>query len=233
MSTVILACRTIADELNRAIKVTRVDYPVFWVESGLHNYPDNLRRRIQDEIDRIGNVSCIILVFGYCGNSLLGLKSNEARLVFPRVDDCISLLLGSFQTRQTLSREMTSYFLTRGWIDYESSLWKEYDHCVKRYGPEKTWKIMKIMLNHYKRLVLIDTGAYDLDGYLEKTGAFAQTFGLKHQVVPGSLRLLEKLLRGPWDEEFVIIEPGEEIGLEHLLLEGGDEEESQVLFRFR
>lgn len=231
MSTVILACQTIADELKKAIAVTKVDYPVVWVESGLHNYPDHLRKRIQEEINRIGNVSCIILAFGSCGNSLLGIKSNEARLVFPRVDDCITLLLGFPQRRKKLSKEMASYYLTKGWLDYERSILNEYEHCLQRYGWEKANKIMKVLLNHYKRLILIDTGAYNLDDqYLETTRRFAQNFNLIHQVVPGSLRLLEKLLQGPWDEEFIVLEPGQEISLDHFLLEGGDWEINQVPF---
>jgi hypothetical protein len=222
MSTIILACQTIKDEMEQAVKVTGISYPVILIESGLHNYPDKLRVRIQEEINRISNVSTIILGFGFCGTSLLGIKSEVARLIIPRVEDCVPLLLGSVEKRKELSREVGTYYLTKGWIEYESSLWKEYHHCLKKYGPEKTARIMKIMLNHYKRLVIINTGAYDLSKYKKETEEFSEAFGLQHLVVEGSLRYFQKLLIGPWDEEFLILQPGEEVNLDHLIAEGGE-----------
>lgn len=77
MSKIILACQTIADELKLAINLTGVDYPVLWVESGLHNYPERLRKRIQQELDRISNVSTILVAFGFCGTALLGVKAKN------------------------------------------------------------------------------------------------------------------------------------------------------------
>jgi hypothetical protein len=75
MNALIIACQMIADELNLAISRTGVDYPVIWMESRLHEHPDRLRARLQDEIDRISNVRHIVLAFGYCGNAMLGLKA--------------------------------------------------------------------------------------------------------------------------------------------------------------
>ncbi|MCR4419261.1 MAG: DUF1638 domain-containing protein [Clostridia bacterium] len=220
MKAVVLACRTIAEELSAAVASTGVDYPIFWVESGLHNYPDRLRRRIQEELNRLANVDTVLLAFGSCGNALLGVSSPTARLVFPRVEDCISLLLGSEDVRRKLSREVGTYYLTKGWMDYETSLWSEYHHCLRKYGPEKTARIMRLMLKHYRRLVLIDTGTYDLAKYRGQTEELAAALGLEHRVVPGSSRLFEKLLLGPWDEEFVLVEPGEAVGLAHLMGDG-------------
>lgn len=214
MSSVVVACQTVSDEVNKALAETGVAHPVIWIESGLHNYPETLQRRLQEQIDRISNVENIILVYGYCGNSLLGLSSRNARLVVPRVDDCISLLLGSCQRRKLLMQEIGTYFLTRGWMVNENNIVKEYERCVERYGKEKAERIFKIMLGHYKRLVLIDTGAYPLDDCLEKSRSFAARLGLKYQIVPGSLGLLKRLLTGPWDDDFVVLPPGKVLSLD-------------------
>ncbi len=208
MGTAILACQTLRDELKLAIKETGVDFPVIYVESGLHNTPELLHKRIQEEINRIDNIDVILLLFGYCGNSLLGIKSDKAKLVLPKVDDCIPLLLGSCEARKNVSKEMGTYFVTKGWLDYENNLLWEYDRCVKRYGQARASKIMKIMLGHYKRFMLIDTGAYPIAGILPQTQDFADRLNLRHEVTQGSLRLFHKLLQGPWDEEFLVLEPG-------------------------
>ncbi len=209
MRTAILACHTLQNELKMAIKEAGVDFPVYYIESGLHNTPELLHQRIQGEINRIDNVDVIILVFGYCGNSLLGIKSDTATLIIPRVDDCIPLLLGSCEARKAISKEMGTYFLTKGWIDNENNMLQEYERCVQRYGQARALKVMKVMLAHYKRFMLIDTGAYPVESVVPVTQDFADKLGLRHEVAPGSLRLLHKLLQGPWDEEFFVLKPGQ------------------------
>ncbi|XEQ93809.1 hypothetical protein SCACP_27060 [Sporomusa carbonis] len=211
LRTVILACQTLQDELRLAIKETGIDYPVYYIESGLHNDPESLRKRIQEELDRIENVDVVLLVFGYCGNSMLGVKSRQAKLVIPKIDDCIPLLLGSAEARKKISKEMGTYFLTKGWLDYENNLLREYERCIARYGQQRALKVMKIMLGNYKRFMVIDTGAYPVDTVLPRTQDFAEKLNLRHEVATGSLRLLHKLLQGPWDDEFFVLEPGQEI----------------------
>ncbi len=134
MSTIIIACNTIADELNLAIQATGVTHPVLWIDSKLHTRPEKLKEQIQGAISRISNVSTIILAFGYCGNALVGIKSETARLIFPKAEDCISLLLGSTERRRALSKETCSYYLTRGWMESENNLADEYAYCVRKFG---------------------------------------------------------------------------------------------------
>lgn len=222
MRTAILACQTLKAELALAIQETKVDFPIIYLESGLHSTPELLHKRIQEEINRIDNVDTILLLFGYCGNSLLGIKSDKVKLVLPKVDDCIPLLLGSCEIRKNISKEMGTYFLTKGWLDYENNLIKEYERCIERYGQARTSKIMKIMLGHYKRFMLIDTGAYLLESVLAQTQDIARKLNLCHDVTPGSLRLFYKLLRGEWDDEFLVLEPGTAVTLSDIC--GGNED---------
>ena len=232
MSTVILACQTIKDEVRLAIQETGVDYPVLYIESGLHNCPDLLMQKIQESISRLGNVKTILLAFGFCGNSLIGITSPDATLVIPRADDCISLLLGSYELRMSLSREMGTYFLTKGWLDNEQNLLTEYKRCVERYGITKASKVFKMMLNHYKRLMIIDTQAYELEEIITQTENFAQTMGIEHEKVNGSMRFLNKLLLGPWDEEFIIVKTGDTVALEHMGINGLDVKSDNQIFGF-
>jgi hypothetical protein len=213
MGTVVLACQTLKDELCMAMRETEINYPVFYIEPALHNTPNALQRRIQEELNRMGNASKILLVFGFCGNSLLGIKSSIATLVIPKVDNCISLLLGSGATKKKISKEMETYFLAKGWLGCENNLIKEFEYCVNRYGQAGALRIMKIMVRNCKRLLLIDTGTYPVDSIIAQTREFAAELGMCHEVVSGSPRLLHKLLLGPWDEEFIILEPGQELML--------------------
>ena len=51
MKTVILACNTIRDELEKSALAADCRHPFIWIESGLHLVPDSLRKRVQEELD--------------------------------------------------------------------------------------------------------------------------------------------------------------------------------------
>lgn len=216
MNTLVVACHTIADELNMAMSECNCSYPILWIESGLHLYPNSLKNRIQEELNHISNVEQVILAFGYCGNSIIGLTAPSYRLIIPRVDDCITLILGSSERRNEVSKEMGTYFVTKGWIDNEKSIWEEYQASVKRYGKSRADRIYKTLLQHYRRLGVIRTGAYKLEDYLEKTKMMAKELNLQHEIIPGTLSYLKKLLKGPWDDDFIVVEPGETIDMNHI-----------------
>src|SRR5665648_113029 len=107
LKTIAIACQTIEDEINTINNTLPEPMPIVWVESGLHNVPAQLTKRIQEEIDKISGVENILLLFGYCGNSIDGLVASQAQLVVPKVEDCISLLLGGDMIRQALSLSLS------------------------------------------------------------------------------------------------------------------------------
>jgi hypothetical protein len=217
MGTIIIACHTIADEVNLAISTTGVSHPVCWTDSKLHAKPENLREHVQSVLNRISNVETVLLAFGYCGAGLVGVKSDGARLVLPKVEDCISLVLGSEERRRQHSVATASYYLTRGWIESEKNIADEWAYAIRRFGMERGRKLMRSMLKHYRQLTLIDTGAYDITSYQARTKILAEDLNLINRTVDGSQRLLEKLLVGPWDDEFLVIEPGREVTRDEFL----------------
>ena len=215
MKNIVVACNTLRDEVRFVVKDLHVDDPILWVDSGLHNFPEKLNKAIQDQINRIENVENIILLFGSCGNSLAGLSSPSARIIFPRVDDCISLFLGGNERRRMLEKQAPSYYLTRGYLRNEHNIWNEYTYCLNKYGEKKAGIIFKKMLGNYKRLRIIDTGVYDVEEVLAETNNIARQFELIHEVIEGSLKFLYKALKCRWDQDFVIVEPGQPVTFYH------------------
>jgi len=213
MRNVIIACETVKDELELAMKQTSCNYPVVWINSEFHIDPNLLRTKLQEEIDNVKDADNILLVYGCCGNAVIGLKASTADLVFPRTDDCISMVL--CQPNQKFERKKATYFLTKGWIESPKSLIKEYQNAIKRYGEKKTKRIFQVMLKHYNYLMLIDTGAYNIDEYYDKASHIAQITDLNLFVEKGGIWLIKKLLTGPYDNDFCYIKKGDTVKISH------------------
>lgn len=208
MKTIVIACQTIEDEIDAINRTLPVPFPIVWVESGLHNFPDKLKVRIQQEIDKISDAENILLLFGYCGNSIEGLVASQARLVVPKVEDCISLLLGGNQIRQALSRQTPAFYLTSGWLRYEKNIYWEYEKCLEKYGEARSLRIFKAMFAHYSNLNFIDTGSYNLESVMSSTAKFATKLNLKQGIVQGTLKLINKAFLEEWDDDFLIVPSG-------------------------
>lgn len=207
----IIACATVVEEifplLPDGIACEILDF-------GLHLTPDKLRHRLQAAIDAASmDTDTIILGYGLCSMAVVGLKANGCTLVVPRVDDCIALFLGSHAAHQEqLKQEPGTYYLTKGWIEAGDTPFAEYERLVERYGSAQASRMIGLMLKNYTRLAFIDTGHYEQARYREYARRMAEKFGLRYEEIPGSTALIQKMLYGPWDEDFVIAHPGETIG---------------------
>jgi hypothetical protein len=202
----LIACSTIRDE----VEALRGDIPVEYLEGFLHDTPDVLRTRISECIDAAPAGSTVLLAYGRCSNGTAGLAAGDHRLILPVCDDCISMLLGS---RRAYMREFAehpgTYYYTRGWIEELEDPYREYLKMIPRVGEEKARMVAHMMLESYTRVAVIDTGTYDLEKAHEYVDTVSKFYGLPVAQMEGSLRLLEKLIRGPHDEEFIIVEPGQ------------------------
>ena len=70
------------------------------------------------------------------------------------------------------------------------------------------------MFGNYTRIALIDTGNYRLEDYRDFARAMADFLSLRFDEIAGSNRMLLAMLDGDWEDEFLIVEPGDEIALE-------------------
>ena len=218
-----MACATVIEEMLPLLPAG-MEHRIF--DFGLHVNPGKLRAVLQEAVDSAsGNYDTVILGYGMCSQAIIGLKANGCRLVAPRVDDCIAMFLGSTRAYTAQCRAVPgTYYLTKGWIEVGDTPFSDHDRAVQRYGKEKAEHIYKIMMGNYKRLALINTGQYELEQYREYTRRTAEKFGLRFEEIEGSDELLRKTVLGPWDEDFVVIGPGESFTLDHFMpMDKGEE----------
>ena len=206
----VIACATVIEEML-AFLPADVTHEV--LDFGLHLRPEKLREALQTKIDEASQGADVLLLgYGLCSMAVVGLQARTAYLVIPRVDDCIAIFLGSCAAYKVQARqEPGTYYLTKGWIEVGDTPFDEHLQLVEKYGEARALRMTKLMLKNYKRLAFINTGQYEIERYREYAQKTADSFALRFEEIEGSSALVQKMVNGPWDDEFVVIQPGETI----------------------
>ena len=100
--TFVIACATVIEEM---LPLMPPDVEHQTLEFGLHINPQSLKQALQTAIDAAGQVAdTVLLGYGLCSQTIVGLRANGCTLVVPRVDDCIAIFLGSREAYMTQGR---------------------------------------------------------------------------------------------------------------------------------
>lgn len=207
---IVIACATVIEEMSPFLPA---DVPSETLDFGLHLNPRELRKSLQNRID-LASLQADVLLLGYglCSMAVVGIYATTAHLVIPRVDDCISIFLGSCKAyKDQTKKEPGTYYLTKGWMEVGDSPFEEYKRLVDRFGEARAERMTRLMLRNYTRLGFINTGQYQIERYRDLARQTAEKFSLRFEEIDGSPALVKKLVFGPWDEEFLVVEPGQTI----------------------
>ncbi len=213
----IIACAAVLEEM---MPILPPDISYEMLDFGLHFRPENLKNTLQEAIDRSAkDADILILGYGLCSNGAVGLKAPEtATIVIPKVHDCIAIFLGSHDAyMQRLKEEKGTFFLAKGFIEVGDTPLEEYRRTVERHGKEIADRVMKTMFAHYKRILFVNTGHNEIGKYRDHAQRVAKQLNLRYEEMKGSRVLINKMIHGPWDEEFIVAKPGETITLEQFL----------------
>jgi hypothetical protein len=235
MQLKMISCEVFTREANYCASMSPHVIDIEYTEKNAHNHSPTLRQLIQDKIAATESAEieydAILLGFGLCGNSIVGLKSTSLRLVVPRAHDCCALCLGSrLKYREEFQDNPSTPFSSAGYLErggsylHESTLDETlggatggmgtYEQYVEQYGEENARYIMDSLHVETKdnRLVYIDVPEFSHLGYADRCRERAEADGLEFALLPGDLRLFRMLTSGEWnDDEFLVLEPGEAI----------------------
>jgi hypothetical protein len=206
----VIACETVIEEM---LPLLPSDVPYEVLDFGLHIHPAELKKVLQEKIDVASQTADVLLLgYGLCSMAVVGLKATTATLIIPRTDDCIAIFLGSYNAYKVQTKkEPGTYYLTKGWIEAGDTPFEEHKSLIEKYGEAKAERMTHLLLKNYKRLAFIDTGVYEIEHYREYTRKTAEKFQLRFEEIEGSPDLVKKMVFGPWDEEFVVVSPGETV----------------------
>jgi len=226
LPVVIVACKVLQDVLERLLPA-ELTQNVSFMDYGLHRVPAKMTGSLQEVIADIEEPSLVVLGYGLCGNGLRGIKAGPHTLLVPRTDDCIALLLGSYQAYvREFQTVPGTYYLTKGWLESGSNPLQEYEEYRPKYGDKEAMWIMDQQYQNYERLVLVARTQEDLDTYrpqAQEIAQFCARWGMRYEEILGSDQYVERLIEASaalgnghsspdWlDSDFVIIPPGGEI----------------------
>ncbi len=221
---VIIACRVFQELIQTSLPPDLAGCQTHYLDFGLHRTPARLGEALQASLNALPDPSLVVLGYGLCGNGLLGLQAGRHRLLVPRADDCVAVLLGSRQEYlDRFQAEPGTYYLTRGWLEAGHDPLGEFEAYCERFDGETAAWLLDQQYLHYRRLALVTHSQADLEACrprARQVAAFCQRWGMAFEEVAGSERLLNKLLwiaagHEPVDDEFVVVEPGGSLSFDH------------------
>lgn len=204
------------------------------VKLGLHSTPVVLREHLQARIDESAHgtqpYDAVVMAYGLCGKATHGLVARGVPLVVPRAHDCITLFLGSRARYQDqFENQPGTYWyaldylqrnddpntvLSLGAADAANGLNGTYAEYVARYGQDNAEYLMSVMgawQQHYQRAVYIDMQIGSGDAVEQQARDDAQRRGWVFERMQGDAGLIQKLVSGQWDQDFLVLQPGERL----------------------
>lgn len=226
-----IACEVLARPLYWCAAQSPHIVDILLVQRGLHNHPNNLRDRLQAEIDAAEGegYDAVALAYGLCGQATAGLVARQTPLVLPRAHDCITLFLGS---RTRYQEQFTAcpgtYWYTLDYIErndepgsslalgsaFEEDLQAVYGEYVEKYGQENADYLMEVMgawRSHYSRAAYIDMQIGDGQAVENQTQLEAARRGWTFEKLAGDMVLVRRLLDGDWQTDFLVVQPGQQV----------------------
>ncbi|OGV69929.1 MAG: hypothetical protein A3K19_02080 [Lentisphaerae bacterium RIFOXYB12_FULL_65_16] len=209
-----------------------------FLRKGLHDLKTaDMLAKIQEAVDAVdpeAGYDAILLGYARCNNGIVGLTARSIPLVVPRAHDCITFFFGSRPAyREYFDAHPGTYYMTTGWkernrsgTDYDRpaygqqgvmgalGLAESYEDMVEKYGKENADFVVETMggwLKNYSKFLYLKMGVCDETEFIEATHAEARERNWDFEVRDGDWTLMDKLFHARWDDDFIIVQPGQRI----------------------
>ena len=177
-----------------------------------------------------------MLGYGLCGGSTAGIVARDRPVVLPRAHDCITLFLGA---RERYAQETTDGPATYWYVadqlerndgyrasvgglaigsDTDAEMEATRAEYVAKYGEDNADYLMEVLGGwrvHYGRAAFVSMGVADEAASEAAARDEAERRGWAFERIEGSLVLLRRLIDGDWDEDMLVLQPGERLAMSY------------------
>jgi len=226
----LIACEVLFRELAFCAARSPNVVDIEFLPKGLHDIGERkMVARLQEAIDQVDGerYQAILLGYALCNNGVRGLCA-RLPLVLPRAHDCITLLLGSrCAYQQYFDANPGTFFRSPGWIERDTNpndnqdsitsqlgMNRTYQEYVAKFGEDNARYLMDMLgdwFKNYRKLAYIHSPIGDFPACRQQAHDEASQRGWEYEELPGNLALLQRLLDGQWDDDFLVVAPGQSI----------------------
>ena len=220
----LLACEVFSSEIALHAREDTHIVETRWLEVGLHDQPDNLRRALQREVEALDardDIQAIVLAYGLCGLGTAGLTASRHPLVIARAHDCITVFLGSKEAYADCQRRCPGcHYYTPGWNRERRVPGPDRTEMLRarfseKFDPEDVEFLLETereQWNHGGPAIYMHLGTPEAAAEEAYARRCADWLGWEFESIAGDPQLLRDLLHGPWDEaRFLVVPPGQAI----------------------
>jgi N-methylhydantoinase A/oxoprolinase/acetone carboxylase beta subunit len=225
--TFVIACAVLARDIQRVAEQMSMSVGTKFLEAGLHDRPNLLRKKLQaaiDEVSASNRWERIVIGYGVCGRGTVGIQAREIPLTIPKVHDCIALFLGGDAAYQREFKKYPgTYYLSAGWYDKKTEPISQqqkiaafgekklhYGELVKKYGEDaakETFLFLNTWKKNYQRAAFIETEAKDSPACESFAREMALQYGWKYEKLKGNSVLLKNLLTADTTTNEILLVP--------------------------
>jgi len=232
-----ITCEVLARTVYQQAALAPHVVDVELLEQALHDdRPASRLSRLQDQIDSTdaSKYQAIVLVYGLCNLALEGLQARDLPVAVPRAHDCITLYLGS---RQRYDAEFSgtpgTFYYSDDYMERQAQVGtngrrltmgvltstdQDYDYLVAKFGEDNAQYLMEVLgqwHSHYARAAYVETGLGKSGSFKEQAAEDARQYSWRFEELKGDPELVRKLLAAEWDDDFLVLQPGQRIAVTH------------------
>lgn len=218
----IIGCSIFKNRLQKILKENFLDIDIEFINMKNHLDPEKLNKLIKEEIVKSEDekkYEKIILLYGLCGNSTVGLSS-KLPLVIPKVHDCCSIFLGSSKKfYQLFESKLSSEWYTSDYLEEVQKIKEEdsnfhmsykflkLDDLIKTYGEDNGNYLYEMFNTMEKELIFIKTSHKNDQKNISKLSKQYSNL----ELMEGDLKIFYDIIGNKYNDEILYLNSGEKI----------------------
>ena len=162
-----ISCGIFKEEIEYLTREKKFPHRVIFLDAALHVNFDRLKASLVDALEKNrAEGAAIKVLYGHCHPEIMDLLKRYGAEKL-RAGNCLEAFVGH-EVIVRLNKEATSFFLSAGWVNNWEKMFEA--------GKKDFDFDFRSMFEHYKRILVFDTGVIPLDE--EKVQRFSAFTGL-------------------------------------------------------